>query len=972
MTRIPSADFRVLGPLEVELDGRRVRFGTRRQRVLLGILLLDAGRLVPLDRLMSYLWTGQEPPRTARNAVQVCMSQLRASLGGGPFIVTSGDGYRIDPPSEAVDLYRFRSLVASAASQGSNALAALVAAEALWRGPVLYGTFDDALRERLCTTLDEERAAATARRYELELARGRHSDVVADLTALIERYPHHERLVELLMLALYRDGQAGRALQAYRRFTASLAEDLGISPGPALRATELAILRRSPRIDHVPQPGEVDVAGYAHGPLGKGVPPVSGAFKRVVRGRGVNGERVPPTRNALLRVRPASVTPAQLPPAVASFAGRRRELGRLDAILASTAATTGPVAVLSGTAGVGKSALAVHWAHRVRKRFPDGQLYVNLRGFDPSGSPMSPSDALRGFVDAFGVAPQQVPSTLDGQVALFRSLTANRRVLLLLDNARDAEQVRPLLPGAPGCVVVATSRNQLLSLVATQGVHHVPLDLLTPPESRELLALRVGSGRAAAEPDAVETISQRCAHLPLALAIVAARAAGHPDHPLSGVADEMARQAASLDSLDAGDALSDLRRVFSWSYESLSQPAARLFRLLGLHPDPDFGLPVAASLAGSAVSEVLTTLAELCRASLITQRPPARYSFHDLLHAYANELVEAQETSDDLHDAYERMWDHYLCTVHEAAELLHPARRPVAIPAPRSGVTTTEIADLDTAIAWFTAERRVLVSAVTRSASQGFDRHAWQLAWSMRDFLDRRRLWPEQFAVQQAGLEAARRLDDRSAQAYSHRSLGRVYAELGQEAEAKAEYRRGAELFAALGDRTGQAQVHMSMGMLAQRRGDKTESLHHHRQALGLFEVADDAAGRGNALNNIAMNYFELGEPAEALRHCTTALALIQQVGDRWGEASTWDSLGGIHGALGEQDHAVACYERALDLLSHIGDRYHESLILRHLADARVAAGDVAAAERHRQAALRILTELNHPEAAALRAELAH
>jgi len=441
--------------------------------------------------------------------------------------------------------------------------------------------------------------------------------------------------------------------------------------------------------------------------------------------------------------RPASApsVPHQLPADVAGFVGRADHLARLNAVLDATARAQPTAVVISailGTAGVGKTALAVHWAHQVRGRFPDGQLYVNLRGFGPTGRAMAPAEAVRGLLDAVGVPAARIPPGLDAQAALYRSVMDGKRVLVVLDNARDAGQVRPLLPGTPTAAVLVTSRSRLTSLVAAQGAHPLTLDLLSADEARQLLTGRLGAGPVAAEPEAVAEIVDRCARLPLALAIAAARAI-QSDSPLTTLAAELAKDGERLDALDAGDPVSEMRAVFSWSYTPLGPGAARLFRLLGLHPGPDVSTAAAASLAGIRPPQARRLLAELARASLLTERGPDRYAVHDLLRVYAADLVPACESDDQRHAAIGRLLDHYLHSAHAAVQLLEPHRDPgtPALTTPASAVIPEHPADRDAALAWLTAEQAVLLAAVRQAGETGFDTRAQQLAGVLDTFLNR-------------------------------------------------------------------------------------------------------------------------------------------------------------------------------------------------------------------------------------------
>jgi len=445
----------------------------------------------------------------------------------------------------------------------------------LWRGRPLADVTGVAWLEEQAERLDLLWLRVRQALSEARLAAGEHAQLVPELEQIAADHPLDERVHGQLMLALYRSGRQADALAVYHRLRHTLDEELGIDPGQALRDLETAILRQDPALSA-------------------------------------------PAAAATLAAPPAPV-PAQLPSAVPAFTGRTAELARLDALAGLDAGAAGAglgpatpatvaICAVSGTAGVGKTALAVHWAHRVAGRFPDAQLYVNLRGFDPAGAALDPGQALRGFLDAFGVPTARIPADLDAQAGLYRSLLAGKRVLVVLDNARSAEQVRPLLPGAPGCLAIVTSRDQLAGLVATEGARPLALDLLTAADARKLLVRRLGADRAVGEPEAVEAIITACARLPLALTIAAARAATSPGFPLAAIAAELQESGSALDPVDGGDLATDVRAVFSWSYHALSAGAARLFRLLGLHPGPDIPITGAASLAGIPPGQARTVL----------------------------------------------------------------------------------------------------------------------------------------------------------------------------------------------------------------------------------------------------------------------------------------------------------------------------------------------------------------------------
>ncbi|MFC4039311.1 ATP-binding protein [Dactylosporangium siamense] len=671
---------------------------------------------------------------------------------------------------------------------------------------------------------------------------------------------------------------------------------------------------------------------------------------------------------------PAVTTPGATPPRqliadVSGFVCRRAEIAALDASLAGNGSAVTVVAI-SGTAGVGKTALAVHWAHQAADRFPDGHLYLNLRGFDPTGQPLTTSQAVRALLDAFDVPPQRIPATIDGQLALYRSILSGRRMLLVLDNARSAEQVRPLLPGTASCSTVVTSRNDLFGLVVGEGAHPLVLDLMPAADARDLIAGRIGAGRVAAEPAAVDLIVERCARLPLALAVVAARAATHPRFGLAAVADELSVARGGLDSFGSEDLTTDLRAVISWSYVQLSPDGAGLFRLLGGHPGPDLTVPATASTAGSGAGPARRLLSELAATNLVTEHLPGRYHLHDLLRSYASELAEAGDPQER-RAAVVRMLDHYLHTAHRAALILNPYRHPIALEPAAPGVTPESLAGYAQALAWLTAERPVLLAAVRLAADAGLDRHAWQLAWTMTTFLDRRGHWHDWLALSRAAVEAADRLPDPQGQAYAHRGLGLAHFRLNQYEPAQAELSTAAGLFAARGDASGQAHAELDLSWTCERAGRHRDALAHARRSLDLHSAADDLPGQARALNSIGWFAALLHDHTTALAYCRRAHALFQQLGDPVGQAATLDSIGYANHQLGDHAEAAGCYRRAVAMFREAGDRYHEAQSLANLGDALLAAADTGGAHHEWRTALRILDELGHPDAQRVRHRLA-
>jgi tetratricopeptide (TPR) repeat protein len=655
----------------------------------------------------------------------------------------------------------------------------------------------------------------------------------------------------------------------------------------------------------------------------------------------------------------AASVPRQLPNAARTFSGREAELADLAAA-ARDPAEEAVVVTIDGMAGVGKTALAVWWGHRYAHWFPDGQIYQDLRGFDPTGAPTSPAEALRTLLEALATAPARIPSTLDAMVGLYRTLVAGRRILVILDNARDADQVRALLPGDPTPFVVVTSRHRLTSLVAVNGARPITLDPLSHAEARDLLTDRLGPARAH-DGAAVDEIVDSCARLPLALSIVAARAVTNPTLTLTAMAAEL--RASRLDALDAGDPAADVRSAFTWSYGRLSAPAAQLFRRLGLHLGPDLDATVAASLVGRPA--VTRELAELGGAHLVAEPVRGRYALHDLVRTYATELVQIHENEAGRQDAVGRMLDAYLRTAQAAASLLSPRREAVA------AVSDAPFADAAEATAWFTVERPVLLRAVTVAAEAGLAERACQLAWIVSGLLDLGGRWHERTGVQRIALAAAQANGDRRWPARIHRDLTITLALQDEFDESLSHANRALALDAEFGDESGQARTHSAMCLLMERWNRHPEALGHAQQSLELFLRTDNQTAQAYAYNTLGWYQSLVGSYQEAAANCRRAVDRLGALGDRGGEATAWDSLGHAQHHLGDHAEAIRCYLRAIDLLRQVGNRYFEARTLHHLGDAHHAIGLDEDARESWQRCLSILDEVQPSESPAVQAKLA-
>lgn len=930
--------FDLLGPLVVVGDaGGEVKVTAARQRALLAALLLQANKPVPADALAEVVWNGSPPPGYSATLRSYVM-RLRHTLGdpAAARLVTRPPGYLFELDAGELDVSRFEALCRQAGTAfrsgaWADAAGAATRALALWRAAPLVDIASDALRAAWVLRLEELYLQALAWRAEAELRLGNYERMVPELRELTARYPLRENLQSSLVRALAGSGQRAEALEAYQRARRVLVDELGVEPGHELRLAQQEVLA---------QPGpEPDAV--------------------TVRAAATRNDRSP-------------VPVRQLPPAVRHFVGRDRELAVLSTGM-DEARPDGTTLIwaIAGTAGIGKTTLAVHWAHQIADRFPDGQLYVNLRGHEPSATPMAPTEAIRGLLDTLGVAPQHVPATAAAQTALYRTLLADRRMLVVLDNAREAEQVRPLLPSGPHCVTVVTSRTQLAPLVATDAAQLIALDLLSPPEAVELIAHRIGRHRTSEEPAATTAIAAHCARLPLALAIAAARAVTRPNTPLAALASELADTRTSLSSLSVGDPATDMRAVFSWSYRTLSPEAARLFRLLALHPRPDLSAGAAASLAGLPAGQVQPLLDELMRAHLVTANVPDRYACHDLLYAYSVELNQQLDSPRDCELATRRLLDHYLHTAHAAALELELLRSPLPLPAPDPTVTVEYPAGAAQAVAWFTSGQAVLTAAVGLAAGADLDTHAWQLAWILSGFLDRRGYWQEQLVAGSTALAAARRAADLTGQAYANRLLARANTRLGRLEDAYQRLDAALAIYDQLGDQVGQAQIHRNLGQVYGQDDRPADALSHLQQAYELYRAADHGPGQAHALNAIGWCQVLLGRCADAVASCRQALKLHEALEDREGQSAAWDSLGYAYHHLGQYDEAVACYEQALTLQRELDGRHNQAAILHHLGDAQLARGAAGPARRAWQQALGILTDLEHADAERVRAKLA-
>ncbi|WP_204008190.1 AfsR/SARP family transcriptional regulator [Virgisporangium aurantiacum] len=828
-----GVELNVLGPWEVRVDQRPVTIPSGRLQALLAALVLSEGQPVPVRTLADQLWS-DEPPQRAGATVHTYVTRLRKLLGTGVIRTVSG-GYLFCVAAECVDLYRFRQLVRATAAAGPSEreLELLQRALLLWRGRPFGDAESNWLDREVVPRLTEEWFAATERRIDIEVAIGPPAGVIAELFELTNRYPTRESLWVRLISALHRSGRRGEALEAYRQVREILSSELGLDPSEQLSHLQQAVLRDEPV-------------------------------------RPVPGHDAPPTVGQDV----ATVAPAQLPADVTDFAGRADELATLCAIKPAADGVT--VTVVTGTAGVGKTTLAVRWAHRVAGEFPDGQLFVNLRGYAPD-RPVRPVEALAWFLGALGVPPDRVPPDVDAAAALYRSMTSRRRMLVVLDNAGDAEQVRPLLPTGAGSLVVVTSRRLLTGLVVTHSAHHLAVAPLTADDAVRLVTRILGTGRA--EPHAVRALAQQCSYLPLALRIAAANLRVDRHLDLGGYLGQL-RDGGQLATLTVdGDPSASVRAALDWSYLRLSPHLRHVFRHLGLVPGPDVTAEAVAALIDTSAEEAGRWLRTLADVNLVEATPHRRYTFHDLLKAYAAERVRTEDAEADRVAAVRRLLGWYLHHTVAAVELLYPLMLRLPAPPPGQDTPSPAPASCSEALAWLTVERSNLVEAVSQAATDGHHEYAWRLADALRGYFDGTGHRVDWLTVAEAAMTAA----------------------------------------TAGGDPVARAAAAANLAHVHQFCGDGRAALDHVTASLRLSREGGWAEGEARALNHLGALHVVAGRPQRAIEAFVDALASDRRAGYDHGVATRLVNLGVTSMSLGRLDVAEPYLREALDIHRRTG-----------------------------------------------------
>lgn len=930
-------EFRVLGPLEVLFDGVSQSLRRSGTRAVLACLLLEPNQFVSMDRLVDTLWD-DSPPATARTIIHGYISSLRKLLAqpavrdedDQPELVTHAPGYRLRVDSDRIDTHRARALVNHAQGlEPEERSQVLTEALTLWRGPILSNVTSTRLHQMVTPNLEELRLLALEERIAADLELGKQHQLLAELPGLVEQYPLRERLTAQLILASYRAGHRAEAQSQYHALRGRLSTELGIDPGPDLRALYERLLQDD---ESLLSPRPKQPVTITTGSLGRPIP-------------------------------------AELPPAVSGFVGRERELEALDQMLVERErGSANLLAVLTGTAGVGKSALAVTWAHRVARNFPDGQLYASLRGFDSERAPLSPGEALTSMLKTLGVAADAIPVDLDDRTALYRSLVADRRVLVLLDNARDTDQVRPLLPGSSESLVVVTSRRRLDGLVVRSGARVLPLETLPTSAAMELLDRAGGPGKSLSEPDASRELAELCGGLPLALRIAAARLAANPGRGVAELVHELTDEGNRLRALDIDDADTSVRRAFDISYRNLHPTHASTFRLLGLVPGHTFSVHAAAALCGTDPSSAQRRLRVLALAHLVTEPESGRFGMHDLLRLYARDLL-AGPTEDSGSSpeadgvALRRLMLYYLVVADEARRFLRPARDELNFAADET-IARPHITSRADALEWFDAEWPNLVAAIRAANTEGMHDLAWPLVRLQFNYLSVRCPWEDWIRIYNDGLASARALEDPVGKVLMSAGLGVVYSRSGSPGVALAHYAESYRGAVATGDQSYVAMTQVNMGSVLFRLKRYAEAKVHCRDALQAYRTLGDRYREAGALNNLAQVEQVNGDLSAAFAHLQEAEAMYRESGDLEILSVVLNNRGEVSIELGRIAEGETYHHEALEVAQQCGSAMRQAAAYLGLGDAALSRGDYSVARTRWETALAIFETRGAPDAA--------
>ncbi|MGW0806629.1 tetratricopeptide repeat protein [Nonomuraea sp. NPDC002799] len=880
-------EFRILGSVELWADGESCELGSAKERHVLTVLLLTPGQPVSIETLINRVWD-EAPPSKARESVHSYIARLRGRLsrrlGDTAARLSSRSGaYVLEIDPQTVDLHRFRRLNAQAraisdSGDSEDALLLLREAEKLWRGDPLSGLSGEWVA-KLRTSLESEHRAAIGMRLAMELDMGCHAELVGELYGLVHQYSYDESFVEHLMVALYRCGRQGEALEAYHRASHRLVEDLGAEPGPSLRRTYERILRGDSELATLPPRHRVSA-----GPLAE-----------------------------------------NLPRDIPDFTGREAELSHLYEELEHSPSTV-MIKAIDGMAGVGKTALAVHIAHELADRYPDGRWYLHLRSHDPHQPPIDPAQGLELLLRLLGEDPQRIPEALEPRAALWRARLANRRMLIVLDDAASADQVRPFLPGRPGCIVLITSRRRLTGL---EGARPLSLDALMPPEAALLFRRIVGQDRRLDAGD-VNQLVRLCGHLPLAVTIMANKLRHRPARGVGDLVTRLSRSKGQLAEMYAGDA--DLLTAFDLSYRELSPERQKAFRRLGLHVGADLTVGAAGALIDCDLTEAEHALEELIDRHLVEEPDSGRIRFHDLLRAYAQERAAEEEPPEEPPRAVHRLLDFYLYTADRADRMLYPHRR-------RADANVSYPPDLllvddpRSAGEWLRAERANVLMGVHYAAEHGYPTHALQLSQALATHLERSAHWEDAARVHELARRACQDIGDREGEAHVELELSLVRSRMGDYAAAFEHAGNGLTIFRALDDLRGEADTLDHLARVSWLSGRNREALGYAEKALALFRAIADRHGEGNALlhSGVALSY--LGRTGEAMAVFEESLEIVDETGDVATKAMVLNNLGELHFNHGDYRDALGLFREALAILREASWRQNEAVALNNIAN---------------------------------------
>ncbi|MEV0460744.1 AfsR/SARP family transcriptional regulator [Catellatospora methionotrophica] len=933
----PPPSIRLLGPIEVTGPGGPAVFTGNRQPALVGLLALGAPDTVSRTWLIDGLW-GDQPPRTAVRTLHSHIARLRQALddcGLTGLVHTSDSGYQLSIDPAAVDTHRFEHRVrqaraALAERADTTAATQLRHALDLWRGDAFAGAEAHGWAAGELVRLEEVRLAAYCDLWDAELRLGRHSAAVGELQALLARYPFHERLVGLTLLALYRSGRTSDALNLYHLLRAHLREELGAEPSAELAVRYVQMLRRDPALDH-------------HDPS---TPPGPSS----------------PAPSPLSRPRPR---PAELPAPVGHFTGRGDELAQLDAVAADPGVR---VVVISGAAGMGKTALAVHWSHRAAADFPDGQVFLDLRGHDPAVA-LSAAAALEHVLA--GLDQPDPGGRADGtdRAGLYRTLTRERRMLIVADNAGTVAQVLALVPANSTTLLVVTSRHRLTALNTHHAVKAVTLDALRPDEAMALLDRVLGAQRTGREPDSAAQLAELCDRIPLALQIAAAKLSSRPLRDIADLAEELST-GERLDELSVEGDSRNLRAVFASTYDVLEPVTARVFRALGLHPGVTFCASLAASAAGAAPALARQALDELAAVHLVTEVANGRYRFHDLIGLYARECAQRGESEQARAAIMDRILDWYLAVADAANKIVDRGRDRVRVTVAHPPALLPFPAEPERALSFLDGERDNLAPIMTYAIDHGRPDTAWQMTYLVTGFFDSRGHWRRRVQLCRLGLAAAQAAGDPVAEGLMGSGLGVAYLSNRSFDDALTVLGQALQVLQAQGDRRGEAHVRNNIAVALAGARRFPEAVDAYGQALALHLAEGNRLGVALTLSNLGDAYVRMGRADLALDHLGRALAASRELGNPRLEAVALGGLGQAHRDRGEWELATARFHDALILRRKAGDRRYEAETLNNLGLTEYERQRYTSATEHFRQALALSRQQADPHQEAI--ALAH